>query len=267
VNRFRDVPLTIAIVAAHPDDETIGAASLLLRSRRAAVVHLTDGAPRDPRLWPHGIADREAYARLRREEALAALAVARVAAEDVFQLAGVDQEAAVSVARLSRALAAWLEARAPRVVVTHPFEGGHPDHDAAAVISRAALALLRRRAARVPRLVEMTSYHLRDGRLVTGAFLSGPPGAARALRPGQRAAKRRMLDRYGSQREVLAPFGVAVERFRRGAAVDVTTRPHPAPLLYEALGWTTFERFRDAVTAGLEELRVAVDEEAARWAS
>ena len=41
---------TLAIVAAHPDDETVGAAGLLLSAGRAAVVHLTDGAPRDPRL-------------------------------------------------------------------------------------------------------------------------------------------------------------------------------------------------------------------------
>lgn len=246
------------MVAAHPDDETIGAAGLLLRLPGAAVIHLTDGAPRDPRLRPAGPDDREAYARVRRAEALAALAVAGVPAGRAVALAAVDQEVADAVADLARALAALLRRWRPRLVVTHALEGGHPDHDAAAVAVRAARALLLRGGARAPAVVEMTSYHRAGGRLVTGAFLPGPPEAVRRLPPAHAEAKRAMLACHASQREVLAPFGpgAGVERFRRAAPLDPRRRPSAEPLHYEALGWTTFEAWRDRVAASAAPLEL-----------
>lgn len=111
------MPVPLVVVAAHPDDETIGAAGLLLRAGRAAVVHLTDGAPRDPALRPEGEHDRQAYARRRRAEALAALAEAGLGAGDVVALGATDQEAVVALAPLARELAAVLDALRPRVVV------------------------------------------------------------------------------------------------------------------------------------------------------
>src|ERR1051325_5216230 len=39
----------LAIVAAHPDDETIGAGAYLARLSQAIFIHVTDGAPRDMR--------------------------------------------------------------------------------------------------------------------------------------------------------------------------------------------------------------------------
>lgn len=248
------------MVAAHPDDETVGAASLLLRTPSAAVIHLTDGAPRDPRLRPRGAEDRAAYARTRRDEALAALAEAGLAAHQVIGLGATDQEAAHVLAPLARELAALLDRLRPGLVITHPFEGGHPDHDTAALVARAAGALLGRRGIRPPRLWEMTSYHLAAGGLATGGFLPGPaPVRVRSLGPPEREVKRRMLARYRSQAAVLAPFGLEEERFRRAGPVALATRPHPAPLLYEALGWTTFERFQRLARAGLEALGLAAD--------
>lgn len=244
----------LAIVAAHPDDETVGAAGLLLSAGRAAVVHLTDGAPRDPRLRPPGHEDRDAYARLRRAEALAALAEAGIVAGDVHALGAVDQEAAGEVARLAREVALLLSALRPRIAVVHPFEGGHPDHDAAAVIARAAASLLARRGEPVPRLVEMTSYHARDRRLERGVFLDGPAGTPRRLPSAHLAAKRRMVARYASQHEVLAGFPLEPERFREAPAIAVDRRPHPGPLHYELQGWASFEAVRDALASGLGAL-------------
>src|SRR5581483_7709934 len=62
------------ILAAHPDDETIGASALLGRVPGVTVVYLTDGAPRDARFRsPHVSGSRELYACVRAEEAASAL--------------------------------------------------------------------------------------------------------------------------------------------------------------------------------------------------
>src|SRR5262245_42709457 len=44
-----DSSLRLAVLAAHPDDETIGASRLLRRLSQPLVIYLTDGAPRDTR--------------------------------------------------------------------------------------------------------------------------------------------------------------------------------------------------------------------------
>lgn len=65
----------VAVVGAHPDDETIGAGAQLARLRRLTLVHVTDGAPRNGRdAAAAGFADPRAYAEARRAELDAALA-------------------------------------------------------------------------------------------------------------------------------------------------------------------------------------------------
>jgi LmbE family N-acetylglucosaminyl deacetylase len=251
------------VVAAHPDDETVGAAGLLLAARPAVVVHVTDGAPRDPSLRPAGPHDRAAYARLRREEALAALAEAGLGPADVVALGAVDQEAVRAIVPVARELAALVRRSRPRLLVLHPVEGGHPDHDAAAFAARAACALLAREGVRPPPRVEMTSYHRGPGGLVTGAFLDGPTAVhARPLAPAARASKARMIARYASQREVLAPFRADVERFRRAPPLAPGRRPHPGALHYEVMGWARFED----VDAAMRDAAGALGLGAAAWA-
>ena len=251
--------MRVVVVGAHPDDETVGATSVLLRGEGAGVVHLTDGAPREPRLRP-GHPDRAAYAQLRADEAREALAIAGVAR--VVQLGGADQEVVRALAPLARELAAVLSSLAPRIVVAHAYEGGHPDHDAAALATRAALSLLRRTEGAAPRLVEMTGYHLADRRLATNEFLPGPRAVRHRLTPAEREKKRAMLDRYASQRDVLAAFGVDEEQFRLAGPVSPWARPHPGVLHYELRGWTTFEEFRTAAILGLRALGIGEDEDA-----
>src|SRR5438067_2399277 len=62
------------IFAAHPDDETLGASALIMRSPGAIVVYLTDGAPRDRNLRsPDAIGSRSNYVHIRLLESLAAM--------------------------------------------------------------------------------------------------------------------------------------------------------------------------------------------------
>src|SRR5207244_1144436 len=130
------VDLEPVLLVAHPDDETIGASGCMGRLRNPTVVFLTDGAPRDPGLRsPRATGSRARYARLRHDEAIAALALAGVITDRILFLGGVDQEAVHEVAILAERFASLMPQIQPDIIITHAYEGGHPDHDAAALIA------------------------------------------------------------------------------------------------------------------------------------
>jgi LmbE family N-acetylglucosaminyl deacetylase len=246
------------ILAAHPDDESIGAGGLLTRMRSVVVVHLTNGAPRDRRFWPESLAGTEEYARLRREELRLALQLAGVVDPVLICLDAFDQEAALELPALARGLERLLVEHRPAVLVTHPYEGGHPDHDAAAFVARAAVERIRRAGGPAPLIVEMASYHARDDLRVMekGTFLE-PRGreVVRTLPEETRERKQRMFAAYASQREVLAAFATDVERYRRAPSYDFTRPPCPEPLLYERWRFPlTGRRWRELAAAALREL-------------
>jgi len=251
-----DPSLRILILAAHPDDETIGASLLLSRFPQSSVAFLTDGAPRDTRLWSAGAnGSREAYAETRRQEALQALGCAGISPQRVFWLGGVDQEAAFEVSMLAERFAKLIVEVRPDIVITHAYEGGHPDHDSAAVVTKMAISSLEIRTL----VMETTSYHARDGRCVTGEFLhsAASPEICFELANSDRDCKRRMMDAYASQRLVLENFPIDCERLRLAPDYTFSDPPHSGMLWYECMGWPmTGARWRELVTsalAGLEE--------------
>jgi LmbE family N-acetylglucosaminyl deacetylase len=230
------------VIAAHPDDETIAAGGSMRRIDPAAVVFLTDGAPRDPELRSRPL-DRERYAALRRDEARAALEIATIPAERLVHLDAVDQEAALDLPRLVIAIRDLSAELDPDVILGHAYEGGHPDHDAAAFAAHAAVALLRREGKRAPLLVEAALYHGKGGVLTMGELLPamGHAPARVLLTPGEIAEKRAMIAAHASQRALLA-------RFPLGAEYDFSRAPHEGPLWYERLRWPmTGARFRALV--------------------
>jgi LmbE family N-acetylglucosaminyl deacetylase len=243
----------VAIVAAHPDDETIGAGAFAARACDVHVVHLSDGAPGDRALWPAGLApnvSRATYASIRRQEVLAALAVANVSPTHVHALGFQDQELARGLAEVTRALLSSLTELEAELVITHPYEGGHPDHDAAAFATRAAI-LLRPG----PALAEMTAYHAGPGGVETGRFLPADTAILDVpLAPEERERKRAMLASFGSQREVLAPFGVEREPLRAAPPADFTRPPHAGRLHHERMGWMEGATFRRYAAAARLEL-------------
>jgi N-acetylglucosamine malate deacetylase 2 len=245
------------VLAAHPDDEAVGAGVALASSGGCRVVHLTTGAPADPSLWPVAFwgKSREEYAHARAAEARQALALVNVHPERILSLGAPDQESVLHLAPLARRFAVLLAQHAPPRIVTHPYEGGHPDHDAAAFVAHAAVALLSRSGAPAPPLWEMTSYHARDGAFEAGEFL-GDVSEVETLElwEPERALKRRLLDAYSSQRETLSCFSLRVERFRQAPRCAFRSAPHPGELYYERMRWADGHPWRARAAFALHEL-------------
>jgi LmbE family N-acetylglucosaminyl deacetylase len=214
----------LAVVVAHPDDETIGAGAQLARFRRLTLVHVTDGAPRrGGDAAASGCAGAEDYARLRRAELEAALVAGEARPERMVAFGYPDQEAIFSAGEIARRLRALLAEHAIEAVLTHAYEGGHPDHDTVAFcVARAA----------PPRVIEMAGYNAAG----FGVFL-GPPGVELRLDEPGRARKRRMLACFKSQARVLAPFPFDRERFRAAPRYDFARPPHDGALFYERFDW------------------------------
>lgn len=234
--------MRILVVAAHPDDETIGAGILLRRwthaGASAAILHVTDGAPQNLQdAHAAGFPTGTAYAAGRRAELAAALAAGDVRVEWCRGLEVPDQRSVFELPSIAQSVAAVVDHDRPDAVVTHPYEGGHPDHDATAF----AVAAARRLTSRQPAVFEMSSYHFLGGVFRTATFLPVPetPTVVVDLTSAEREIKRAMIDCFRSQRRVLRQFGVDAEALRRAPAYDFTLPPHPGRLHYEHFDWGT----------------------------
>jgi N-acetylglucosamine malate deacetylase 2 len=255
----------LLIVAAHPDDETIGAGGLMPRTQLLGTVHVTDGAPRsldDARRAGHR--SREAYAAARRAEFLCAMDVCALEPVPSHRpLDIVDQEASLEMAGIARSLADLLQELRPAAILTHSYEGGHPDHDATAFAVHAACALLHA----PPEVFEFAGYHGSgpegEGtgsppRMEIGRFLPGQePGSVIALSEADSLRKARMIACFVTQHHMLRHFSVQEERFRAAPRYDFSQPPHPGRLFYEYFDWgMTGSRWRSLAAEAARALGV-----------
>ena len=224
----------VLIVAAHPDDEVIGAGGQLPRLRdRVEIVEVTDGSP-------DGNSD---YASARRRELDAALVLAGISIDRCHRLGFRDQGTSFRLAELTRQLAGFR----PDIVITHPYEGGHPDHDSCAFAAALAFNEL------CP-IYEFTSYHAGPHGIETGKFLGDFPGEVRfELTSAQKRLKQGMFECFTSQFHVLADFRIGRETFRPAPDYDFAQPPHPGQLHYEQFDWgVTGHRWRELAAEAVQ---------------
>ena len=128
----------VLVLAAHPDDEVIGAGGMLAwhaaRGHAVTVVHATDGAKGDPGAREHDI---RAVRRREGKEALARLGIGEARHWDLP-----DGELPEHLPDLTRRLRALFQEVQPRTLYSFWFAEAHRDHRALAVaVANAADAL------------------------------------------------------------------------------------------------------------------------------
>lgn len=223
----------VAVVVAHPDDESLWAGAALRLLDNATLIHLTDGAPTDmtdaTRL---GFARRADYAAARAAELDAALDALAVAPRRIgYDIA--DQAAVEDLPGLVQRLGADLDGMA--AVLTHPYEGGHPDHDAAA-FAVAAIG--------VAEHLEFSCYPTIEGRRAFGRFWPDPaaPEHVCAFDAATRDAVDAAIAAHASQADVIGAWRPDCARYRRAPTYDFAAPPPPGVALYDSFGWTITSR-------------------------
>lgn len=223
-----------ALVVAHPDDETLFAGSALARLTDITVILVTDGAPEDMGdARRAGFATGQDYAAARAAEMQAALAVLAPHARLVSYRVP-DQRTVERLGEVTRRLADDLAAMA--LVLTHPYEGGHPDHDAVACAVHRAAARL---GAGAPAIVEFACYACFDGLREFGRFVPHPaaPEQVRPLDPADRDRLERALAAHATQAAVFGRWRPLAEHWRAAPAYDFAAPPPGETCLYDQFGW------------------------------
>lgn len=241
----------VAIVVAHPDDETICCGALIKRLQGVMVVVVTDGAPRnlvDARALGFGSA--QDYAEARTGELLTVMQLGGVLPGRLVQLGIPDQEVTHRLADVAQDLAECFAANGTRLALTHAYEGGHPDHDAVAFCVHRAAEAMRFDMA----VLEMPFYRAGENGEWHQSFADGDclDHVEIALDDTGRALKRQMFDAYKTQRHVIADFSMEREQYRVAPRYDFSQLPNAGRLLYEKQDWgMTGDRWQSLVGAVL----------------
>lgn len=146
-------PDHVLVFAVHPDDETLGAGGLIQKALKSGsevrVILVTNG---DNNPWPQRFVerhwkitaeDKQRWGKRRREEALAALALLGVQADQVFFL-GLPDQGLTSLLNLGsdsieERIVAEIAEWQPSCIVVPALQDKHPDHNAFGLMVELAL--------------------------------------------------------------------------------------------------------------------------------
>ena len=227
------------VIAAHPGDEIVGAGFLISKLDDISVVHVTDGARDLQVARDAGFEDLASYAAARKKECRDALALARVSEDRIIEFSVPDTSAFECLIDLTKRIAYHLQQSGAEIVVTHPYEGGHPDHDATAFATNAALQLMAQNGCKPPTLFEMALHPGDDDVSKVPEFLPSTEGETTTLVLDQSAIdlKRRMLGCLKSQERSIQSSPLGYEKFRMPPQYDFTAPPQEGKLHYENFDW------------------------------
>jgi LmbE family N-acetylglucosaminyl deacetylase len=252
----------LAIVVAHPDDETLGFGAQLRHFQDATVIVVTNGAPRDNLdARVRGYSDWVRYARIRLREFHTAMSLAGINPESLIALSIPDKEAAFHLPAIARRIADFFHEKSIEVVVTHAFEGGHADHDATAFAVHAAIALRRRLHAVNCDIVEMPFYYWKNGVFTAQRFVEQDGEVQVEIHLDAEAIefKRTMLLAYESQADVIRNFAHNVERFRVATQRDFSRQPGGSDCgYYRITPMINFDKWVKLASTAATELQIVV---------
>jgi len=204
-----DYSARLVLLVAHPDDESIGAGILLQRLRHAYIVFCANG----PSWWPpywlnYGLPHKRAQ--LRKQEAHHAIDI--TGKNHSIQFLGYPVGWLVThLDDAYRSLADLLRAWQPQQVVTHAFEGGHEDHDACSFLACQLSKAFNFKVWEMPLYYREAS----TGAEIRQTFTTDDPDSEiiTPISGSELEVKRAMLSAHKSQREIVARFDPAIEKF------------------------------------------------------